>query len=74
MIKDNNLKEKLESAKNELESLKKQTETSSSQIIQIESLDVGKSFDETKQAFDKVTKLIIIFLYNKTSNSLIRFI
>lgn len=45
-------KGRLESIRNELESIK--NKIGSSQIIHIESLDISKSFEETKKVFDKV--------------------
>jgi hypothetical protein len=45
---------KLSEIRAELESLQKKNPTLSNQIIQAESLDISKSFEETKQVFDRV--------------------
>lgn len=47
-------KERLEAAKSQLEDLKKSNPTLNSQIVQIESLDISRNFNETKQAFERV--------------------
>ena len=53
-------KYRLNEIKTELENIKKQNDIYNSQIIQIESCDISVSYDETKQAIDRV---LFFFLY-----------
>jgi NAD(P)-dependent dehydrogenase (short-subunit alcohol dehydrogenase family) len=59
--------ERLNQIKNEIESIKKNNQNFSNQMVQIESVDIGKSFEETKQAIDRVKthfyRNIIIHVY-----------
>ena len=47
-------KDRLNLIKKELESIKKENPVFKSQLIQIESLDISKNYEETKKAFDRV--------------------
>lgn len=47
-------RDKLESVLKELEDMKSKNSTLSSQIVQIESIDISKNYEETKKAFDRV--------------------
>ncbi len=55
-------KDRLNLIKKELESIKKENPVFKSQLIQIESLDISKNYEETKKAFDRVR--IIYFQLN----------
>lgn len=46
--------QKLDEIRDELENIKKKNPTLSAQLIQVESIDISKSFEETKKIFDKV--------------------
>lgn len=48
-------KDKLNKIKAVLEEIRQKSGTINSQIIQVESLDISKSFEETKAAFERVS-------------------
>ena len=48
------LKDKLNQIKNELESIKKIDPNFSSQVVQIESLDISSSYSETEKTFERL--------------------
>jgi hypothetical protein len=61
-------KDRLNLIKKELESIKKENPVFKSQLIQIESLDISKNYEETKKAFDRVCIIYFelqFFIYNK---------
>ncbi len=61
-------KDRLNLIKKELESIKKENPVFKSQLIQIESLDISKNYEETKKAFDRVRIIYFqlnLFIFNR---------
>jgi hypothetical protein len=61
-------KDRLNLIKKELESIKKENPVFKSQLIQIESLDISKNYEETKKAFDRVCIIYFhlnFFIFNR---------